>query len=363
MPWLMDKEFTLKTPLTNDYIVDNEAQFDEMNLLHLNEAFDSPEALVKNEVEASLSSLNRYPDIKRGPLSRAVAKNTGVEPDCQAWGAGASDLLYRAFNAVSNVGKNAVAPTPTFWGYERIYGLTKVDIRRVQTAADYQIYAKDVLAAMDENTGLVSIVTPGSPTGISMREEDIIELAKKIPEDVLFLIDEVYFEFAQNEMDVIALLREHRVGHWAVLRSFSKAYALASARIGYALCSSVDVTHRLIESGLNFPVSSLSFSAAYAVYTDETFLSNMIKTVSERRLWLSQQLTALGLAPIPSDTNFVSVSLPMPATESLPALKEAGVLCSPWNHPAYPNHIRITVGTEKANAQLINALTALLSAG
>lgn len=111
MPWLMDKGFTLKTPLTNDYIEDNAAQFEEMNLLHLNEAFDSPEALVKREVEASLSSLNRYPDIKRGPLSRAVAKNTGVEPDCQAWGAGASDLLYRAFNAVSNAGKNAVAPT------------------------------------------------------------------------------------------------------------------------------------------------------------------------------------------------------------------------------------------------------------
>lgn len=360
MPWLMEEGFTLKTPLTNDHILDNAGQFDELNLLHLNEAFESPAELVKGDITQTLESLNRYPDIKRGPLSRAVSKKTGVEVSCQAWGAGASDLLYRAFNAVSNAGKNAVAPTPTFWGYERIYGLTKVDIRRVEIADDYQIHAKDILAAMDDNTGLVSVVTPGSPTGISMAEEDLIELAQKIPADVLFLIDEVYFEFAQNKLDMIELLRQHRQGHWAVLRSFSKAYALASARIGYALCSSEDVTHRLIESGLNFPVSSLSFSAAYAVYTDEKFLTDMVHTVSERREWMYQELLALGLAPLKSDTNFVSVSLPLPSVQSLPALKEAGVLCSAWNHPSYLNHIRITVGNEQANQQVISAITALL---
>lgn len=360
MPWLMEEGFTLKTPLTDDYIKDNASQFDEISLLHLNEAIESPEALVKEEIHQALTSLNRYPDIKRGPLSRAVEKNTGVDIKCQAWGAGASDLLYRAFNAVSCVGKNAVAPTPTFWGYERIYNLTRVDIRRVELAADYQIHAQDVLAAMDENTGLVSVVTPGTPTGISMAESDLIELAQKIPADVLFLIDEVYFEFAQNELDIIALLRQHRQGHWAVLRSFSKAYALASARIGYALCSSEDVAHRLIESGLNFPVAGLSFSAAYSVYTDEHFAKNMIRTISERREWLYQQLQALGLEPLPSDTNFVSVSLPIPATQSLPALKEAGILCSAWNHPNYPNHIRITVGSEQDNQQLVDTVAALL---
>ena len=360
MPWLMEEGFTLKTPLTNDHILDNAGQLDGINLLHLNEAFESPAELVGNEIHETLEHLNRYPDIKRGPLSRAVAENTGVETQCQAWGAGASDLLYRAFNAVSNAGKNAVAPTPTFWGYERIYGLTKVDIRRVEIASDYQIHAKDILAAIDSNTGLVSVVTPGSPTGISMTEEDLIELAQKIPDDVLFLIDEVYFEFAQNKLDIVSLLRQHRKGHWTILRSFSKAYALASARIGYALCSSGDVTHRLIESGLNFPVSSLSFSAAYAVYTDKNFLGNMVHTVSERREWLYQELQELGLKPLKSDTNFVSVSLPIAATQSLPVLKEAGVLCSAWNHPSYPNHIRITVGSEQANQHLIDAMAALL---
>lgn len=361
MVWLMEPGFTLKTPLTNDRIVDNPDQFNDISLLHLNEAFDSPSELVEGSLLNSLDSLNRYPDIKRAALSRAVEKNTGVSVACQAWGAGASDLLYRAFNAAKNAKKNAIAPSPTFWGYERIYGLTQVDIRRVNIRNDLQIHATDILAEIDENTGLVSVVTPGSPTGVSMTEDDLIVLAKEIPDDVLFLIDEVYFEFAENNIDTIALLRQHRKGHWGVIRSFSKAYALASARIGYALCSSEDVANRLIESGLNFPVSSLSFSAAHAVYTDKTFLSNMVNTVKERRAWLYQQLEKIGLKPIPSDTNFISVELPIPAQQTLSILKDDNILCSQWNHSSFPNYIRITVGSDKENNKFITALTKLIA--
>ncbi|MGO3344489.1 MAG: pyridoxal phosphate-dependent aminotransferase [Marinomonas sp.] len=360
MVWLMDKDFTLKTPLTNDHISENPEQFSNISMLHLNEAFEAPADLVKAGVAHSFDSLNRYPDIKRAALSRAVADNTGVEPKCQAWGSGASDLLYRAFCAVKNAGKNAIAPTPTFWGYERIYGLTQVDIRRVEIRSDLQMHAADILAAVDENTALVSVVTPGSPTGISMTEGDLLALAKGIPDDVLFLIDEVYFEFAKESLNAIELLRKHRTGHWAVIRSFSKAYALASARIGYALCSSEDVANRLIESGLNFPVSSLSFSAAHAVYTDPKFLTNMVTCITQRRAWMHQQLEVMGLNPIPSDTNFISVKLPIPAPQALAILKESKVLCSQWNHPSFPNYIRITIGSEEANQQFVNALSALL---
>jgi histidinol-phosphate aminotransferase len=360
MVWKMEAGFTLKMPLTADRLAANAKQLGALDLLNLNEACQAPQQTVSEQVNRSLDGLNRYPDIKREELSQAVAQQTGVSPQCQVWGAGASDLLYRAFNATAIAGKNAVAPTPTFWGYERIYRLTQVEIRRVEIRKDCRTHVQDILDAMDENTSLVSLVTPANPTGLSLSHDDIITLATQVPDDVLLLIDEVYFEFAQNKLNAVELLRQHRKGHWGVLRSFSKAYALASARIGYALCSTEGVAHRLIESGLNFPVSGLSFSAAYAVFTDRDFLKNIVDTTCQQRDFIRSELESLGLSPLHCDTNFVSVELPIAATESLALLKNSGIVCGQWNHPNFANYIRITVGTELENKRLIEAIKQLL---
>ena len=359
MIWQMHEGFQLKTPLTADKLKEAN-KWGEITLLNLNEAPESPIAQVETQLQQEIDSLNRYPDIKRAELSQAVAEQTGVPAEHQAWGAGASDLLYRAFNAVALQGKNAIAPTPTFWGYERIYRLTNVDIRRVELSQDCTTSIDQILAEIDDNTGLVSIVTPANPTGLSVTEDELITLAQRVPEDVLLLVDEVYFEFARDKLDSVKILSEYRKGCWAVLRSFSKAYALASARIGYALCSDEGVAHRLIESGLNFPVAGLSFAAANAVYQDPDFLTTVLKETIKQRQWISDELVKIGLEPLESDTNFVSVKLPIPAEQALLGLKEQGLVCGQWNHPEFANYIRITVGTAEENVQLVKALNQVL---
>ncbi|TBR41977.1 histidinol-phosphate aminotransferase family protein [Marinomonas agarivorans] len=360
MVWKMKEGFTLQTPLTNDKVAEKPEELGHLSLLNLNEAYHPPREVVEESIVDVCNELHRYPDIKYNKLSRAVSDRTGVPVENQAWGAGASDLLYRAFNAVAKSNKKAVAPTPTFWGYERIYRLTGVDIERVELRSDCQTYAQDILNVVDDNTALVCLVTPANPTGLSMKKEDLIQLASELAPEILLLIDEVYFEFAEDSINAVELLKEFRNGHWAVLRSFSKAYALASARIGYALCSSEDVAHKLIESGLNFPVSKTSFSAAYAVYTAPNFLKNIVKTTCLSREWIVSQLKSLSLNPIASDTNFVSVELPISSKESLLYLKEAGVVCGQWNHARFANYIRITVGTQEENQKLVNSIRQLL---
>lgn len=344
--WNTDFDWPFKTPPTRDFLRSQGAAVDDWHLLALNECPLPPPESTQQYLADILPQLNRYPDNIRQELVQAVADKTGTGAELQIWGNGASDLINRAISIATQHQLEIVSPSPTFWGYERAYRLQQATVTRTTLDAQGDIDVDALLGAITPQTGIVTFATPGNPSGISLSAAAIEQIARETPDDVLLLIDEVYHEFCVHEggPDALEIVRRVRTAPWVVLRSFSKAYRLAGARVGYGLASDVFTAKRLREHCLNFNISTLNYAAALASYRDETALQDYLAHNQTEKVFLSEQLLALGLKPMPSAANFVSVELPVAAAEVLATLREQKVACASWNHADYPRFIRIGLG-------------------
>ncbi|MDP6173658.1 MAG: histidinol-phosphate transaminase, partial [Rhodospirillales bacterium] len=340
--------------------------FDPENLTHvgLNESPYPPSPRVIEAISAAAARSNRYPDHASRLLKESVARRTGIEESRQVWGAGASDMILRSLRIAAHEDHKVIAPTPSFWGYERQYMACRTAIRRIPILADGHMDLDAMLGAVTERTALMIIVTPGNPSGSLLDEAGVIRLAREVPDHVLVLVDEVYQEFSQivGGPDVLALMGEHRDGPWINLRSFSKAYSLAGIRVGYGLCSAPEIAASFDLESNNFSLSNLSLAAAYAAFEDQDYSQDMLGKVTEQRDALSRGLKDLGLDPMPSYANFVSVPTQHPNGELLGRLLDLGVVASAWHGEGYEKHMRFTIGTEKDTRATLAALdTALKS--
>lgn len=330
----------------------------------LNECPYPPSPKVVAAIEAEATGINRYPDHAPGALSAVVAERTGIDPARQVWGAGASDLILRTLRIAAHDNGGVVAPTPNFWGYERQYKACRTNVRRIEILADGQMDMDAMLGAVDANTVLMITVTPGNPSGSLLDEACILRLAKETPDHVLLLVDEVYQEFSRfvGGPDLLGLLQKHRTAPWIVLRSFSKSYAMAGIRVGYGLASAPEIATGLDQEGSNFSLTTLGLAAALAAYGDTDYTEQLVARITAQRDALSDGLRALGLAPLESYSNFVSVETPLPNKRLLEDLLDLGVVASAWSGAGWERYLRFTVGTEDDTKATLAALKRALAA-
>lgn len=359
--WTDDFAWPFGTPPTHEHLGALGQNVAALHILALNESPLAPPASVAAALGVSAGTLNLYPDNVERRLVAAVAERTGIAQDRQIWGNGAGELINRAVGAASREGLRIISPSPTFWGYERVYSIQGADVRRTPLTARGEIDVEALLAAIDEKTGIVTFATPGNPGGSSMSAADIERVARATPANALLLVDEVYHEFCVHDggPDALAILQRVRSAPWLVLRSFSKAYRLAGARVGYGLASDAATARRVREHSLNFTVAASSFAAALAAYCDEGALAETIEFNAERRAQLAGGLAQLGLEIFPSAANFVSLRLPCASADVIAALRVRGILCSGWNHPDFMDCMRISTGSAEAMSAVIDVLTVI----
>jgi len=364
--WTEDIGWPFRTPPpTRDFLLGEGRDPEALRLLALNEAPLAPPQSVADHLARAVHYLNRYPDNIHYLLSAAVAKAHEVDNARQVWGSGAGELIGRAVAIATQAGLNVVSPSPTFWGYERVYALQRADVRRTPLRPDGAIDVDALLAAIDHRTGLVTFATPGNPSGLSLSGEEIAAIARRTPDDALLMVDEVYHEFCAHEggPDALSILRKERTAPWLVLRSFSKAYRLAGARVGYGFASDPATAQRIRDFALNFTISSLGFAAALAAFEDRSALRDYLDQNAQVKRRLRAGLAEAGATPLESAANFVAAALPEPATGALAHLRGQGVLCAGWNHPDFPNHIRIGIGAPEDAEAVCAALGRFLHEG
>jgi histidinol-phosphate aminotransferase len=146
-----------------------------------------------------------------------------------------------------------------------------------------------------------------------------------------------------------------------VLRTFSKAYGLAGARVGYALCGSDSVLDALRKIKMQFNITVASQAAALAALEDEAYLAQTLDAVARERTRLSQGMAALGLEPFPTAANFVSARLAMPASAAAEEFRKRGILIRDWRDPEHLNEIRVTVGLPDDTDAVLVALREILA--
>ena len=241
-------------------------------------------------------SLQRYPSPR--PLEAELARRFGLPPGSVLVTAGGDEGLMRICRAFLGPGRNFVMPEPSFEMIRRYATGTGAEVRSLPYPPDG--YPTDkVIAACDDHTAMVAVVSPNNPTGGVISAEDLRRLSAALPQ-VMLMVDLAYTEFSNCDLTQTALTLPNAV----VFRTFSKASGLAGLRLGYAMGPErwIDI---LRSAGLPYPVSSPALRLADAVLNEVDSTETDIAQIKNARRRITEALQRAGLTVYPSQGNFV----------------------------------------------------------
>jgi histidinol-phosphate aminotransferase len=304
-------------------------------------------------------SLNRYPDGGAFHLQNAVAKRHGVEPASVATGAGADAIIGHLSVATLDPGDEVVTAWPSFISYA-LDALKLGAVPQKVPLVDDHYDLDALLEAIGPRTKLVYIATPNNPTGTMTTREQLDAYFDRVPEHVLTVLDQAYFEYIDRPdyPDGVAeyLGRGHRV---LVLRTFSKIYGLAGLRVGYGV-GPPDVIQAIGKTRRAFDVGTPAQVAALASMDGTAELAERRRLTAEGRASLEQTLREHGLEPAgPAVANFLFVEVGGDAPALFDALLRQGAIVRPLGGFGAPGALRITVGTPEENAFFAEALASV----
>jgi histidinol-phosphate aminotransferase len=318
----------------------------------------SPRALAA--LQAAAASVNRYPDSGALALREALALRFGVAPQQVACSNGSDEMVFLLCMAFLREGDEAVMAHGSFISYY----LRTLEMGAHAVRVPLRDYAHDLDAmagAVTERTRLLFLCNPNNPTGTTNGAAEVARLLERVPEDVLIVVDEAYIEFVERAdyPDLLGALRAGRP-NLVLLRTFAKIYGLAGLRVGYAF-SHPDLIDYIERARPTFNVNALAQAAALAALEDEEHVARSRTHAAACRDLFAHELRALGLDPIPSETNFVAVHVGDDAAV-VAGLMERGFTVTPLAGWGLPGHIRMSFGTDAENARFFDALRAVLKA-
>lgn len=316
-------------------------------------------------IQAAARNSSTYPDGAGYYLKHKLARRLGVNATQVTLGNGSNEILVLLAEAFLQPGLEAVFDQHAFLVYPLAVQATGASacIAQSLSAADpVQPLGHDLAAlagCIGSRTRLVFIANPNNPTGTWLQEAELRAFLDQVPEHVVVVLDEAYFEYVTEPgyPDGITLLQDYP--NLVVTRTFSKIYALAGLRIGYAI-SSPEMAELLNRIRQPFNTSSVAQAAAMAVLDDEDFLTRSRSVNAEGLALLYGGCVELGLRPVPSVGNFMLVDLGRPAMPIYECLLRAGIIVRPVANYGLPDHLRITVGLPEQNQRVLEALTSAL---
>lgn len=334
-------------------------------MLASNECFRPPPRAVVEAAARALEGANRYPDPSYTPLRRALAERYDLEPERIALGNGSCDILLAAGEALLEPGAELIHAWPSFSVYPHLAAASGARAIRVPLdgAARHDLDA--IAAEITAATRLVLVCNPNNPTSTALELDEIESFLERVPAHVCVILDEAYVEFSLTIGDVLA--SRALVERWpnlVLLRTFSKAYALAGLRVGYALCGSRAFCSAVDRLRQPFCLNAAAQAAAVAALRHQDEVERRVAEAVAGRTRLMDGLAALGLWTADSDANFVWTHLPEQVVEAdvTAALAARGVLVRAGASLGRERSLRVTVGTEEENGRFLGALGEILGA-
>ncbi len=314
--------------------------------------YPTPAAVVEAAAQACRSS-NLYCDHGAKALREALAQRLELKTSQVTVGGGSAALLYQLAKAVVDPGDEVISPWISFEAYPIAVQLMAGNLVRVPLDAGHAFDLDAVAEAMTPRTKLVLLANPNNPTGTAVSTSALEHFVKRIPGDVIVLIDEAYIEFADPLLgDPVSDLLP-RFDNVAIVRTFSKAYGLAGLRVGYMMAHQQAVA-AVDKCAIPFSVSSAAQAAALAALDDDVsaeFQQQVAHIRSERSRVVSE-LTARGWDIPEPQGNFIWLALGERSSQVCLGLEQRGVVIRPF--PGFG--IRVTVGTPAQNDRFLAAL-------
>lgn len=326
--------------------------------LNLNESPYPPSPEVMKALRAiAEESLRRYPDAKCDKLRAALAKQYNVQEEQTFCSNGSSEiisLLMKVF--IGPLGQIAI-PDPSFPLYQTVAASYQVKCLTIPTRDDFSI---DCEQLQYSGAQAVVLVNPNAPTGILLPLTEVERLVKEFAG--LVIVDEAYIDFAETGSSALPLIK--RYPNLLVVRTFSKAYALCGARIGY--CFGNEQLIAALEKGKDiYNVDSISRELALAALCDQDYMQETIKAISQTRERFTEQLRKNGFTVLPSQTNFLLCKPPtgpgcLISSELYSKLMEQHIYVRHYTQPRLAEYLRITVGTDEEMDILLQALLQIM---
>lgn len=315
----------------------------------------SPKA-VKALVKTSMS-LNRYPDGGAFYLRDALSKKLRVKHEELILGNGSNELLDIAARTFLKPGDEAVMASPSFV----VYPLATT----AQGAKCVTVPLKDMrhdlggmADAITPKTRIVFIANPNNPTGTINTKSELDEFISRVPEGVLVVLDEAYYEYVLNPKYADSM-KHFRAGRDVlILRTFSKIYGLAGLRIGYGIGPSHVITE-MNKLRPPFNTSTPAQIAALAALSDERHVKRSVKANEDGKKYLYAQLNKLGVKYVPTEANFIYMALDTDSASFNRAMLKQGVIIRPMG----PKEIRVTIGLKDENRRFIEAFKRIRQGG
>lgn len=321
-----------------------------------------PSPLAVDAIRAHAEDVRLYPDSDGYELRQALAAQIGVAADRIIIGRGSDEIMHFLAVAYLEPGDEVVMGDPPFSMYEistKLMGATPVKVPLKNFAHDLPAMA----AAITPRTKVVYLANPHNPTGAMNSQVDVEAFLARVPDQVLVVLDEAYAEYVTRPDYPHSMAWINAGRNVLVMRTFSKIYALAGLRVGYAYTLRDEVLTALNQVREPFNVPNLGQWAAIASLQDPDQVARS-RTVNEAgKTFLYAELTRMGLPYVPTETNFLLLDTRQPCRDVFGGLLREGVIVRTGDIFGYPTMIRVTIGTSAENARFIAALETVLRRG
>jgi len=313
----------------------------------------SPKAV--EAMRAALEHTHLYPDGSGFYLIKAIAAKLDLVPENVILGNGSNEVIEFLGHAFLNPGDDVITCQYAFIVYKLL--ATAFNVRTIETPSpDFQQNLETTLEAITPKTRLIFIPNPNNPTGTLVSQGAIDRFMSRVPDSIIVVFDEAYFEFLDDPPDTLRFIPEGR--NVVVLRTFSKVHGLAGLRIGYAAAPSeiIQVLHKTRQP---FNVNSVAQAGALAALEDDAHLRETKRVVDEGRAYLQEKFAKMQIPFVPAVANFIMVNVG-DGCAMFEKLLRRKIIVRPLKGYGVPEWVRISVGTMEQNKKLIGALKDVL---
>ena len=317
-----------------------------------------PSPLAQEAVKRAAIDINLYPDGNAYYLKNALAGHLHTGPGNLILGNGSNDILQIVGETYIAPGDEVIYSESAFVVYmlvSKICGAKSIVTPMCRDTHDLEAMAD----AITDRTKVIFIANPNNPTGTMVTQEQTERLMNRVPDNVLVVFDEAYYEYVERP-DYPQTLAYINDGHNAIItRTFSKIYGLAGLRIGYGIAKpkTIEMLNRVRQP---FNCNLIAQAAGRAALDDTDHVNQSKELNVSGKSYLYKALNGMGLDYVETQGNFVLVHLGQLGEGISEALIRKGIIVRPMAPYGFPNAVRVTVGKPDQNEQFITALSAVL---
>ncbi|MBR5419881.1 MAG: aminotransferase class I/II-fold pyridoxal phosphate-dependent enzyme [Lachnospiraceae bacterium] len=313
---------------------------------------------VRRVLGENIEAFSSYPDMDSADLKEALARKEGIAASQLVLGNGASELIMALARVFS--GKRVLLQCPIFSGYERAFRAAGCELSFASGGENFTICKESFDRIEKEKPELFVLCSPSNPAGTQPSAEDTERLAESLKRaGCVLLSDEVFLDFVPEGKSLAVFF--DKGGRLIVLRAFTKSYAMAGLRLGYALCSDTAMAEKLNAQLPEWNISVPAQLAGLQALEEEPYLVRSLELIGKEREWLSKELDALGFCCTPSCANYILFKSDKELSEPL---LDKGILirrCDNYRGLPAEGYYRAAVRTREENMQLIEALREVIN--